>query len=78
MQTASRRRLSRSQIVARRNLDWLFDHEQGRPDPVTGRCDPRSVALIAALARTTEQTVRNGIAAARLAMGAVDNAGRAQ
>lgn len=78
MSTTFRRRptLSRSQLVARRNHDWLLDYDVGRPDPVTKEVVPRSVAMIAALAGVSEETVRGGIAAARRAQESVLHAER--
>jgi hypothetical protein len=57
--------LARAQVRRRRNEDWRIDHEHGRPDPVTGRIEPRPVALIAALYGVSDQAVRDGIATAR-------------
>lgn len=79
MPTTVRRRrpaLSQPQLLARRNHDWLLDHEVGRPDPVTGEVAPRSIAMIAKLAGVSGQTVRDGIAAARRAKEAVARAER--
>ncbi len=48
-----------------RNAFWLRLYEGRQPDPITGKLRPMSIAEIARLAEKSEQTVRDGIAAAR-------------
>lgn len=67
-------RLTTRQVRNRRNEDWRRDHEDGRPDPVTGRVLKRPVRLIAQLAGVPERTVRHGIAQARAIRDAIQHA----
>jgi hypothetical protein len=65
---AQKRRISglaQHQITALRNEDWRRQHDDGVPDPATGRIVKRSLALIARLYRVDKATVLYGVRTAR-------------
>lgn len=58
--------VTRQQYLARRNALWLTASEHGLPHP-DGGLVPFSVADLAGIWRVDPQTVRDGIASAKLA-----------
>lgn len=68
-----RKSLTREQVKRIRQADWLHDFEVGRFDPTTGKVEPRSIAMIAALAGVADNTVRAGLNEARRIRDAIES-----